>query len=130
MDDEVMRQRVHQQLVKIESFHGLSDAISFGNTGQIIYANKEELLVMEGCKRLLENIVICWNYLFLTRSIVRASPNERREILKTIPDISTVTWEHFNFQGEFDFDESQHRDELEQDLQAMFDLQIDEDDLI
>ena len=46
------------------------------------------------------------------------------------PDISTVTWEHFNFQGEFDFDESQHRDELEQDLQAMFDFQIDEDDLI
>ena len=85
---------------------------------------------MEGCKRLLENIVICWNYLFLTRSIVRASPNERRKILKTIPDISTVTWEHFNFQGEFDFDESQHRDELEQDLQAMFDFQIDEDDLI
>ena len=36
----------------------------------------------------------------------------------------------FNFQGEFDFDESQHRDELEQDLQAMFDFQIDEDDLI
>ena len=65
-----------------------------------------------------------------TRSIVRASPNERKEILKTIPDISTVTWEHFNFQGEFDFDESQHRDELEQDLQAMFDFQIDEDDLI
>ena len=32
--------------------------------------------------------------------------------------------------SEFDFDESQHRDELEQDLQAMFDFQIDEDDLI
>ena len=66
---------------------------------------------------------------------MRASPNERKEILKTIPDISTVTWEHFNFQaavaaGEFDFDETQHRDELEQDLQAMFDFQIDEDDLI
>jgi len=78
----------------------------------------------------LENVVICWNYLFLTRSIVRASPNERKEILKTIPDISTVAWEHFNFHGEFDFDESQQRDELEQDLQAMFDFQIDEDDLI
>ncbi len=130
MDDESMRQRVHQQLVKGESFNSLSNAICYGNGGKIIYANKEDLMIMEGSRRLLENVVICWNYLYLTRALVKASPAERKEILKVIPDISPVAWEHFNFQGEFNFDESLPRDPLEQDLQALFDFQIDEDDLI
>jgi TnpA family transposase len=130
MDDENMRQRVHQQLVKGESFNSLGAAIGYGNGGKIIYANKEELLIMEASRRLLENVVICWNYLYLTRTIVKANPAERKEILKLIPDISPVAWEHFNFQGEFDFDESLPRDTLEQDLQAMFDFQIEEDDSI
>jgi len=78
----------------------------------------------------ISNVVICWNYLYLTRALVKASPAERKEILKVIPDISPVAWEHFNFQGEFNFDESLPRDPLEQDLQALFDFQIDEDDMI
>lgn len=128
MDDEEMRKYIHQQLVKGESFNTLGAAINYGNSGKIIYGNKEELLIMEGSKRLLENVVICWNYLYLTRSIVKASPAERKEILKSIPDISPVAWEHFNFHGVFDFDESLTRDPLEDDLQAMFDFQIDEDE--
>lgn len=128
MDDEEMRKHIHQQLVKGESFNSLADAIGYGNGGKIIYANKEELLIMEGSRRLLENVVICWNYLYLTRSIVKASPADRKEILKSIPNISPVAWEHFNFHGVFDFDETLNRDPLENDLEAMFDFQIDDDE--
>jgi TnpA family transposase len=80
-DDETMRQRIHQQLVKGESFNSLSSAIHYGNSGKIIYASKEDLLLLEGSKRLLENVVICWNYLYLTRSLVKATPKERKEII-------------------------------------------------
>lgn len=130
MDDETMRRHIHQQLVKGESFNSLAAAIGYGNGGKVIYASKEDLLLMEGCRRLLENVVICWNYLYLSREVVNATPEERKSILELIPDISPVAWEHFNFQGEFDFDESLPRDQLEIDLQAMFDLEIDEDDLL
>jgi TnpA family transposase len=129
MDDETMRQRIHQQLVKGESFNSLAAAIGYGNGGKIIYASKEDLLLMEGCRRLLENVVICWNYLYLSRAVVKATPEERKSMLRLIPDISPVAWEHFNFQGEFDFDESLPRDQLENDLQAILDLEIEEDDL-
>jgi hypothetical protein len=61
--------------------------------------------------------------------VVKTTPEERKSTLKLIPDISLVAWEHFNFQGEFDFDESLPRDQLEIDLKAIFDLEIDEDDL-
>lgn len=128
MDDETMRQRIHQQLVKGESLNGLGAAIGYGNGGKIIYANKEELLIMEGSRRLLENVVICWNYLYLTRLIIRANPTERAELLKIIPEISPVAWEHHNFQGEFDFDELKQRDQLETDLQEMFDFQLEDDE--
>lgn len=129
MDDETMRQRIHQQLVKGESFNSLSSAIHYGNSGKIIYASKEDLLLLEGSKRLLENVVICWNYLYLTRSLVKATPKERKEIINQIPDISPVAWEHFNFQGEFDFDESAERDALELDIQEMYNFQWNEDEL-
>ena len=129
MDDETMRQRIHQQLVKGESFNSLSSAIHYGNSGKIIYASKEDLLLLEGSKRLLENVVICWNYLYLTRSLVKATPQERKEIISQIPDISPVAWEHFNFQGEFDFDESAERDALELDIQEMYEFQWNEDEL-
>jgi TnpA family transposase len=128
MDDETMRQRIHQQLVKGESLNGLGAAIGYGNGGKIIYANKEELLIMEGSRRLLENVVICWNYLYLTRLIIKANPTERAELLKIIPEISPVAWEHHNFQGEFDFDELKQRDQLETDLQEMFDFQLEDDE--
>lgn len=129
MDDETMRQRIHQQLVKGESFNSLSSAIHYGNSGKIIYASKEDLLLLEGSKRLLENVVICWNYLYLTRSLVKATPQERKEIISQIPEISPVAWEHFNFQGEFDFDESAERDALELDIQEMYEFQWNEDEL-
>ncbi len=83
---------------------------------------------MEGSRRLLENVVICWNYLYLTRLIIRANPTERAELLKIIPEISPVAWEHHNFQGEFDFDELKQRDQLETDLQEMFDFQLEDDE--
>lgn len=128
MDDELMRQRIHQQLVKGESLNSLGTAIGYGNGGRIIYANKEEMLILEGSRRLLENVVICWNYLFLTRLIVKSSPNERIEILKIIPEISPVAWEHFNFQGVFDFEENLQRDPLEKDIQALYEFQLEDDE--
>ena len=68
----------------------MAAAIGYGNGGEVIYASKEDLLMMEGCSRLLENVVICWNYLYLSREVVKAKPEERKIMLELIPDISPM----------------------------------------
>lgn len=119
MNDEQMRHRTHQQQEKIESAHALSRAVSYGNNGVLQYANQEELLTMQGCKRLIENSVICWNYLYLSRLLVNATKAERTVILDMLPRTSPVAWQHINFQGEFNFDEDLGRDPLEASLLAI-----------
>ncbi|GAB4038314.1 Tn3 family transposase [Spirosoma gilvum] len=119
MNDEQMRHRTHQQQEKIESAHALSRAVSYGNNGVLQYANQEELLTMQGCKRLIENAVICWNYLYLSRLLVTATKAERAVILEMLPRTSPVAWQHINFQGEFNFDEDSSRDPLEASLLAI-----------
>ena len=85
MDDEQMRHRAYPQQEKIESVHALSRAVSYGNSGVLHYANQEELLTMQGCKRLIENSVICWNYLYLSRLLVNSTKAERAIILGMLP---------------------------------------------
>lgn len=116
MDDEQMRHRTHRQQEKIESAHALSQAVSYGNNGVLQYANQEELLTMQGCKRLIENSVICWNYLYLSRLLVNATKAERAVVLEMLPHASPVAWQHINFQGEFNFEEDLGRDPLEASL--------------
>ncbi len=84
-------------------------------------------MVMEGCKRLLENVIICWNYLHLTRTrlLIKASPAERKLILETLPHISTLAWQHFNLQGEFDFAGDLERDEMEKELEALLNYKFE-----
>lgn len=91
---------------------------------------QRRLLPIEGCRRLLEYVVTCRNYLYLSREVVKATLEERKSMLELIPDILSAAWEHFNFQGEFDFDESLPWDQLKIDLRTMFDLEIDENDLV
>jgi TnpA family transposase len=128
MDDEKMRQRIEGQLQKMESAQQLGKAVCYGNDGVLQFANKEELLVLEGCKRLLENVIICWNYLHLTRLLVKATPAERKVILDTLPHISTVAWQHFNLQGIFDFADDLERDEIEKELEALLNYKFEPDE--
>lgn len=125
MDDETMRQRVHQQQEKVESAHALSRVICYGNHGMLQYANHEELLTLQGCKRLIENAVICWNYLYLTRLLIQATPAERKIITAMLPNTSPVAWQHINFHGEFNFEEDAQRDRLEEVLENILNFEID-----
>lgn len=71
MDQEGLRKRIDNQLQKIESVHHFSRAVFYGNNGEIRSAGKEEHLKADACKRLIQNSIICWNYLYLTQLILR-----------------------------------------------------------
>ncbi|MDJ1498265.1 Tn3 family transposase [Cytophagaceae bacterium DM2B3-1] len=119
MDDENLRQRVDGQLNKIESIHALASAVSYGTNGILPHASLQDLQIADQCKRLVMNVVICWNYLYLTKQLIKASSQERKQLEEAIGHSSTVAWKHFNFQGEFNFIETMPREAFEEELRNL-----------
>ena len=99
-----LRQAIEKQLNKLESSNKLAKAVFYGNNQEFQYATKEEQCIAEGCKRLIENAIICWNYLYLARSIHLAeSEDEKNKLIQAIKLRSIITWKHINLHGEYDF---------------------------
>ncbi len=101
-----LRQAIEKQLNKGESANKFDRAISFGNNQEFLSGEKIEQELAEGCRRLIKNAIICWNYLYLTQKIADASSEEeRQEIIAAIRDGSVASWQHINLIGEYDFSE-------------------------
>jgi hypothetical protein len=60
-------------------------------------------LIAEGCKRLIENAIICWNYLYLSQKLADATKAEREAMIALLKKSSIITWQHINLLGEYDF---------------------------
>ncbi len=50
-------------------YSAATSIISFGHKHEFIQSEKEDQEIAEGCRRLIKNAIICWNYLFLTRAL-------------------------------------------------------------
>jgi len=81
VDDVELRQVIEKQLNKGESANKFSKAISFGNNYDFLYGEKVEQEIAEGCRRLIKNAIICWNYLYLSQKIAQEVDVERRQEL-------------------------------------------------
>jgi TnpA family transposase len=71
VDDLELRQAIEKQLNRVESYHQFGKAIFFARNQEFNYATREEQLVGEGCKRLIANAIICWNFLYLSKKFVQ-----------------------------------------------------------
>jgi hypothetical protein len=82
-------------------------------------------MVAEGCKWLIENAIICWNYLYLSKMIFDAkTPEDRQRIIESIKNGSVVVWQHVNMQGEYDFSDEYLKEALEFSIDALLGLHI------
>jgi len=61
-----LRQQITQQLNKVERSHGFARWLSVGTPQEFLSVDKEAQEVEEGCKPLIKNGVICWNYVYLS----------------------------------------------------------------
>lgn len=69
--------------------------------------------IAEGCRRLIKNAIICWNYLYLTQKIAQTEGKElREELIMAIRNGSMFTWGHVNLHGEYDFSDSKLSDSV------------------
>ena len=104
IDDVGLRQRIEKQLNKVESANRFSKAVFFGNNAEFIFASQEEQNIANNCKRLIQNAVILWNYLYIDKKLQEAkSQSQKDEIIEAIKNSSIVHWSHINFYGTYDF---------------------------
>lgn len=125
MYDHNLRQMIQQQLNKGESSNQLSKYIFYGNNGQIKYASKEEHLQATACKTLIHNLIICWNYMYLSKQFIKTKPENRKDFYEKIKQISPVRWEHINFYGIFDFSQEALKNALEFNADELFNFEME-----
>lgn len=104
IDNFELRQRIEKQLNKVEASNKFSKAVFFGNNAEFQVSTIEEQNIANNSKRLIQNSIILWNYLYMSKKIQQAkSQKEKDEIIKAIKNSSIVHWSHINFYGEYDF---------------------------
>ncbi|CAN5412926.1 hypothetical protein BH20ACI1_BH20ACI1_17550 [soil metagenome] len=126
IDDVELHQSIEKQLNKIEHAHRFAKAIAFGSSQEITQAEKEDQDISAECRRLIENSVICWNYLYQTHKLTKADKVEKDELLKAIKEGSIITWRHINFHGEYDFSEEKLKDSVGFDLPEILSWKLEE----
>lgn len=119
MDDETLRKIVQKQLNKGENANKFARAIFYGNSGEIRFASRQEQLLADACKRLIQNIIIAWNYLYLTDLVLKSPIQERKKLIQVIQESSPVQWEHINLHGTFDFSKEALKDFLDFDIEEL-----------
>ena len=75
-------------------------------------------------KQLIINNISCFNYILLTKRLMEAPIQERKELVGTIPFSAAFAWEHINLHGEYDFGEDVLKDALSIDLEKMLQFDI------
>ena len=81
---------------------------------------REEQLLIEGAKRLIQNAVLCWNYLYVSQMLRKEKCQyEASKIKKIIKNGSPITWRHVNFIGIYDFNPELLRCRWNFDLQDL-----------
>ena len=99
-----LRQAIEKQLNLVELSHKFAKAVFFGNNQEFDVESKEEQDIIVNCRRLIQNVIVLWNYLYLTRLLMEESDTEKRqEIVRIVLNGSIITWRHVNFYGEYDF---------------------------
>ena len=112
-----------KQLNKVENSNKFAKAVFFGNNQEFQYGSKEEQDKADSCKRLIENSIICWNYLYLSHLISKTNgENNKKGILKVIKNGSVVVWQHINLYGEYDFSENNLKDSVGFNINEILEL--------
>jgi TnpA family transposase len=125
IDDVELRQAIEKQLNKVENINKFGGAVFNANNQEFPQSTRGEQIVADGCTRLIENAIICWNYLFLSQLIFhKESQDGKIEVINTLKNGSIVTWQHINLQGEYDFSDKTLENSFEFKLPEILDVEI------
>ena len=104
IDDVKLRQRIEKQLNKVEASNKFSKAVFFGNNQEFTVSTVEEQNIANNSKRLIQNAIILWNYLYITKKLQQAkNQTEKEEMLQALKNSSIIYYNFINFFGTYDF---------------------------
>ena len=113
LNEVELRQQITQQLNKVEQSHRFTRALSIGTSRGFLSVDKEAQEVEEGCRRLIKNAVTCWNYMYLSKRILKtADPDYQYLLIEAIRHGSPISWQHINLLGEYDFSDKRLEDSM------------------
>ena len=124
----MLRKRIDDQLDNLESTHHFAQTVFYGQNGEFRYAGKEGQQLAGACKRLVQNVIVYWNYLYLNQQLFQAPPAKRQTLADAIAQNSPVSWQHINLQGEFGFSNEALTEALHFDLAALLNVEWEEAD--
>ena len=125
-DDVALRQMIQKQLNKVELSNKFSSAVFFANNQEFAQTTKEDQEIATSCKRLIQNAIILWNYLFLSKLLAECKdPVTKDNMISIIINGSILSWSHYNFHGEYDFfEKSVNDDSFSFDLEKILELKV------
>lgn len=104
IDKVELRQDIEKQLNKGELANKFGNAIAFANNQEITQIHREDQDIASMCKLIVQNLIILWNYIELTKVIMRLDTSEEKEeLIKNIKELSIISWQHINMFGLYDF---------------------------
>jgi len=120
IDSHSLRQGIEKQLNKVESAQKFSRGVMASGKYEFSSNIREEQLLIEGAKRLIQNAVLCWNYFYVSQMLRKEKCQyEASKIKKIIKNGSPITWRHVNFIGIYDFNPELLRCRWNFDLQDL-----------
>lgn len=126
IDDVELRQAIQKQLNKVELSHKFSNAVFFADNQEFKQSTPEEQARAAGCKCLIQNAIVVWNYLYLSNKLANCSDaKEKTTLLKSLKKGSIMTWHHANLHGEYDFTEKPAASNIQFDLDKILALRLD-----
>ena len=105
-DELELRQMIEKQLNKVERSHQFAQAVFFDNNREIRQELKEEQDTTMNCRIIIQNSIILWNCLQLSRQLIECKSEESlQNKIELIKGGSACTWQHVNMHGVYEFDQ-------------------------
>lgn len=124
VDNKDLRDAIQKQLNKGENGNKMDRALILGRMEYNI-SEPVDQEISECCKKILKNIIVCWNYMYLTKKLDSASSyTDKARILDNIDSSLILTWSHFLTHGKFEFSNQQLKDSMNFDFSKMHDPSV------
>lgn len=95
IDDALLLRQIEKQLNKIELSNKFSKAVFFANSQELRVGSTIEQKIIVACKSFIQNCILLWNYLYLSKILLESSKEDQKTLIQTIKNSSEIKPQKF-----------------------------------
>lgn len=119
IDSLSLRRYVQRALGRGEGYHQLRRAVSFANFGALRFKTEGDQQLWSECSRLLTNCIIYYNATILSGLLEAKLAAGDAEQIERLARVSPIAWRHVNFQGRYEFRQTQPVPDIDELVQTL-----------